>query len=139
MTQATPESVARRYFDEIWNRGDHRAIENLVAPNVIGHVNGTTLHGRETLKERLAALHALYATPRFAIEEILTDRTRVLVRWSFRGTHAGPYRGLAPSGRTIAVTGMNLFRIDDNQIAELWVNADDLGELEQLGGTVKGQ
>ncbi|MBL8132876.1 MAG: ester cyclase [Anaerolineae bacterium] len=57
----------------------------------------------------------------------------MLVRWTFSGTHTGSYMGYAGTGRSVSVTGMNVFRIADGKIIELWTNGDDLGELQQLG------
>jgi hypothetical protein len=31
------------------------------------------------------------------------------------------------------MTGMSLFWLSGSKIVELWLNADDLGELQQLG------
>ena len=125
--------LARQYFEHLWNRGDLTAVPRLCAEEVTGHVNGATIHGHETLRQRVAALHAVYAAPTFAIDDLIADRDRVLARWSFRAVQTGPAHGRPATGRAITITGMNLFRISAGRIAELWVNADDLGELEQLG------
>jgi steroid delta-isomerase-like uncharacterized protein len=126
-------AVARRYFEDIWCRGDLAAVEAIIASDVAGHVNGRTFHGRETLKQRLAALWSTYGQPHFAIDDLVADGDRVVARWSFVGAQTGPYLGRPASGRRVSVTGMNLFRLSGGRVAELWVNADDLGELEQLG------
>jgi predicted ester cyclase len=47
--------------------------------------------------------------------------------------HTGEFMGAAPTGRQVIVTGMNLFRIAGGKIVEIWLNADDLSELQQLG------
>jgi steroid delta-isomerase-like uncharacterized protein len=132
-TTASPETLARRYFDDIWNRRDIAAIDQVVAANVVGHVNATTLHGKEVLKTRVGALAAAYPDRRFTIEDLVADRDRVVVRWTFEGTNTGPLYGNPATGRRVSVTGMNLFRVAAGRITELWVSADDLGELEQLG------
>lgn len=130
---ASPETLARRYFDDIWNRRDLAAVDDIVAANVVGHVNATTLHGNEILKSRVGALAAAYRDPRFTIEDLVADRDRAVVRWTFEGTNIGPLYGLPATGRRVTISGMNLFRVAAGRIAELWVSADDLGELEQLG------
>jgi|SRR5215212_10558392 predicted ester cyclase len=64
-------------------------------------------------------------------------RTNRAVRWTRRGTHQGEFMGVAPTGRHVTFTGMRLFRIAENEIAESWVNIDERGLQEQLG-TVPG-
>jgi predicted ester cyclase len=60
-----------------------------------------------------------------------------MVRWTKRGTHTDVFRlkgvALAPSGRQIAVAGMNIFRCADGRIAEFWQLTDTFGLALQLG------
>jgi steroid delta-isomerase-like uncharacterized protein len=127
------KTIARRYFEEIWNKEELAALEKLVAADVVGHVSGTTLHGLETLKQRVRTLYFIYSEPQFSVEDQIAEGDKVLTRWTFRGTHTGEFMGAAPTGRQVIVTGMNLFRIAGGKIAEIWLNADDLSELQQLG------
>jgi steroid delta-isomerase-like uncharacterized protein len=133
MSTASNKTIARRYFEDIWNKGDLAAVDELMAANVVGHVPGTTLHGLETLKQRVSALYTIYAEPRFTVEDQIAEGDKVLTRWTFQGKHTGEYMGAAPTGKQVTVTGMNLFRLTGGKIAEIWLNADDLGELQQLG------
>jgi predicted ester cyclase len=48
--------------------------------------------------------------------------------------HSGAFLGIAPTGRTVEVTGMSLQRIANGKIAEAWDNWDQLGLLVQIGG-----
>jgi len=41
--------------------------------------------------------------------------------------------GVAPTGREIALPGINIFRLRDSRIAERWGRLDELGFLQQLG------
>jgi predicted ester cyclase len=49
------------------------------------------------------------------------------------GTHRGEIMGVAPTGHTITLSGINIFRIRDGRIVERWGRLDDLGFLRQLG------
>lgn len=41
--------------------------------------------------------------------------------------------GFAPTGKTITMTGIEMFRIENGKIAELWGEANLLGLMQQLG------
>jgi predicted ester cyclase len=41
--------------------------------------------------------------------------------------------GAAPTGKTLVLSGINIFRIDGDRIVERWGRLDDLGLLRQLG------
>jgi predicted ester cyclase len=62
---------------------------------------------------------------------VVEDDT-VVVRYSVNGTHEGEYLGVEPTGQTAEWTGMAMYRIEDEQIAEIWLEEDRLGLLEQL-------
>jgi steroid delta-isomerase-like uncharacterized protein len=125
--------TVRRYFDDMWNRGDTKVVDELMADDVVGHVNNITIHGREVLRQRIAVLWSAYSDLRFDVQDVVVADDRAVVRWTFRGRHTGALYGSPGTGRSVAITGMNMFRLADSRIAEVWVSADDLGELEQLG------
>jgi predicted ester cyclase len=58
---------------------------------------------------------------------------RLVVRHVFHGTHTGPLLGLPPSGKTVTVSGTDIYRIHDGKIAEEWAQPDLFGLLQQIG------
>ena len=54
-------------------------------------------------------------------------------RFTESGTHQGEFFGIPPTGEHITTTGINIFRIENGKIVELWANSDDLGVMQQLG------
>ena len=68
-----------------------------------------------------------------AIEEMIAEKDRVVVRWSSRGTHLGEVHGLPPTGREVTNSGVNIFRIEAGKIAEVWDIFDRLWLWQQLG------
>jgi predicted ester cyclase len=59
----------------------------------------------------------------------------VVERLTASGTHQGDLMGVAGTGRTITLRGINIFRIRNGKIAERWGQLDQLGLLHQLGLT----
>ncbi|PSQ14735.1 DUF4440 domain-containing protein, partial [Halobacteriales archaeon QS_7_68_65] len=53
-------------------------------------------------------------------------------RYTVRGTHTGEYRDIEPTGHTAKWTGLAIYRVEDDEIAEIWLEEDRLGLLEQL-------
>jgi hypothetical protein len=50
------------------------------------------------------------------------------------GTHTGEFVGVAPTERTVTVTGTFVTRYDeDGRALETWENIDQFGLLQQLG------
>jgi steroid delta-isomerase-like uncharacterized protein len=133
MSTEMNKAIVQRYFAEIWNAGNAEAVDALVSADAVGHVPEGTLQGREVLKQRVQVLNSIYSAPVFTVEDTVAEGDKVMARWTFRGQHSGDYMGTPATGREVTLSGMNLFRIRDGQISEIWVNGDDLGELQQLG------
>jgi predicted ester cyclase len=65
------------------------------------------------------------------IDELVADGDRVAVATTTTGTHSGELLGAAPSGRRIAVTGIDIVRVD-GRIVEHRGLTDTVGLLRQL-------
>jgi predicted ester cyclase len=134
MSAQTNATIARRYLADFWNRGDEAAINEILAAGAVGHVAGKDITaGPTALLARRAGLLSIYSNPTFTLEDEIAAGAKVVLRWTFRGRHTGAGAGVPPTSKEVVVTGINIFRIADGKIAELWVESDDLGELRQLG------
>ncbi len=76
---------------------------------------------------------AAFPDAKATVEELLADGDKVVARVSIRGTHQGAFRGIAPTGKPIALLGINIFRIANGKIVEHWAVRDDLSFLQQVG------
>jgi predicted ester cyclase len=57
----------------------------------------------------------------------LSSGDRVAIRWSAGGVHAGNLLGVPATGRRVDITGIDIFRVKDGKLAEMWQNWDQLG------------
>jgi steroid delta-isomerase-like uncharacterized protein len=133
MSSEQNEAVIRRYFRELWNQNNLAVIDEILAPEVVGHASGQSFRGADAFRQRAEGMRSIYSHVAFTIEDEVAEGDKVVVRWTFRGKHSGEYLGAKPTGKEVVATGMNLFRLADGKIAEVWVESDDLGELQQLG------
>jgi predicted ester cyclase len=70
------------------------------------------------------------------IDLMLGEGDLVAARWTASGTHTGRWGALAPTGKRVEFSGVNIFRFGvDGKVAEIWNHRDDLGLMEQLGAT----
>jgi steroid delta-isomerase-like uncharacterized protein len=133
MTDAERRALVARYY-EVWHRGDLDAFADLYTPDWVGHFpQGLELHGPAGHKQFGAVFGAAFPDGRYTVEETLVAGDRVVTRYTFRGTRAGPLRGLPATGRAVALTGITIQRLAGGRIAEQWAEYDMLGLLQQLG------
>jgi predicted ester cyclase len=62
---------------------------------------------------------------------------RVVVRWMPHATHTGPFAGLSPTQKKIAVCGKSLYPLRDGKITETSNLVDLLAMFRQLGAIEK--
>jgi predicted ester cyclase len=53
-------------------------------------------------------------------EDIIAEGDKVVIRWTLSSTHTGPWLGISPTGRSFCVSGIDIFRIVDGKLVELW-------------------
>jgi steroid delta-isomerase-like uncharacterized protein len=128
-------ALIRRWFEEVWNKGNMDAIDEMASPNVIGH--GQAQHDTDIgLKEfRTFAVGLRTAFPDFkvTIDQVIEQGDKVVARWTTTMTHKGEFMGFAPTGKVVTITGTTIQRISDGKIVEGWDNWDQLGLLVQIG------
>ena len=54
-------------------------------------------------------------------------------RYTATATDTVGYMGMAPTGKSIRASAMQMFRFENGLIVESWAVRDDLGTLRQLG------
>ena len=128
------KAIARRFIEEVWNKQNLAAIDQLYAPNAIEHRDVPPFDlDRESAKQYTAPLFSAFPDVHITIEDMVADGDRVVTRWTARGTHQGELMGIAPTGKTIAVMGISIGRHDANgQLLESWTSWDRLTMLQQL-------
>jgi steroid delta-isomerase-like uncharacterized protein len=127
------KTLARRWFEDLFSRGDLDAAEEILSAEFLDHLPREKERGIEELKDYVSVYRTAFPDIEGTVEEIVAEADKVVVRWKSHGTHQGEFMGVAPTGRDVTFTGMRLFRIAENKIAESWVNIDERGLQEQLG------
>jgi predicted ester cyclase len=67
------------------------------------------------------------------VEDLVAEGDKVAARVTVRGTHRGAFLGLAPTGKAVTQTGIDIVRVAGGKAVERWGSFDELGLLQQLG------
>ena len=98
-------------------------------------VNGTEM-SLTALVARARSLQQAFDQLGMDILDTVETPDRVVVAFEMRGRHVGPYASplgtVAPTGRDIAVSTIDVLTIAGGLVTAIWVVADDLGLLRQL-------
>jgi steroid delta-isomerase-like uncharacterized protein len=135
--ESAPEgnkAVARRFTEVVWGAHNAAVLEELLSPGFVNHdpfpgTEGNIDGERQALAIHSAALGESEATA----DDQIAEGDKVATRWTFCGTHKGEFLGIAATGKRIKITGINICRIENGKIVELWREVDIMGVLRQLG------
>lgn len=131
------KSLVRRYLEDILNRGDLAAADDLFAGTFVDHDPAGPqglVEGPEGFRQLARFFRqALGPEVRFTIESQLAEGDKVATRWTCHGVHRGPILGLRPTQREVRLAGITIDRVVRGRIIERWVQWDALGLARQLG------
>ena len=127
--------LVRRLHRELLAARDPEVARGFFAPDFVSHNNPPGFpSGVEGVTRFFAMLGAAFPDVEVTVDELFAAGDRVAVATTFTGTHEGELMGLAPTGRRVAVTGIDLLRIAEGRIAEHRGLTDTVGLMRQLGG-----
>jgi steroid delta-isomerase-like uncharacterized protein len=126
--------VVRRFFDVGPSKGDLQAADALLVPEFSLHTPLPTRGpGIEAMNNVITTCRAAFHDLHLTIDDMMADGDRVACRFTARGVHNGEFMGLPPTGKRIEMTGIEIFRLRDGRIAELWGEANLMGLMRELG------
>ena len=134
MSTEENKALALRWLDEVWNKGELSLIDELIAPDYVLHdPSRPGVTGRAGIKESIIMFRGAFPDLSFTVEDQVAETDKIVTRYSVQGTHLGSLMGIPATGKQGTITGIDIYRINDGQIAEAWSNWDTLGLLQRMG------
>jgi len=128
------KAVVRRFFEELVSTDNLAVADELLSPGFRFYFAGSPdpmdlAHYEEFLMARRAA----FPDRRFVVDDMIAEGDKVSARFTMRGTHKGEFRGIAPSGKEVTMTGIDMIRLAEGKMVEDRVEVDQIGMMQQLG------
>lgn len=124
------KQAIRNLYEKIINE---RKLDQL---NTVISVEFTTAGGApgvEGYRQTVTSLIEGFPDIRFTVEDIMAEGEKVIVRWSWKGTHTGSFRGIAASNKVIHNEAIVIYEFKNDKAIRSWLQADRLGVLQQIG------
>src|SRR5215471_12803627 len=125
-------ALAMHVYDA-FNQRNLEIVDELCSPDYLYHLASMTIRSSEEYKQFLLKLLKAFPDLQVTIEDTIANQDTVVARYTLRGTHKGNYMGMPPTGKKINLTAIGITHIVNGKAVEQWVNADDLGAMQQLG------
>jgi predicted ester cyclase len=146
MSTEDNKAIVRRMYEEVWNKGNVAAVDELFAPHYVNHFDFPTnvsvperfQQGREETKQFIPQWLTAFPDLHFLVEFQVAEGDLVVTHGTAHGTHKGEYRGLEfkgipPTGKQVTWTFTAIDRLADGKIVESWFNDDSVSRLQQIG------
>jgi steroid delta-isomerase-like uncharacterized protein len=132
---ADRKRLARRFHGDIFEQNKLEVADEILTADFRWHNAAlpSDISGPKGVKQFAQLLRAAFPDYRLTSEDMIADGDRVVIRWTQRGTHEGEFLGVSPTGKTVTISGIDLFRIEGAKIVELWQMTDQFGLMQQRG------
>ncbi|HLF25266.1 MAG TPA: ester cyclase [Anaerolineae bacterium] len=122
-------------FIEAWNAHDVERVTSFYAPDYeeIDVAQTDVQRGREGIRRRLIYYLRAFPDLQVSLDACIVEDSRVVLFWTWRGTHRGTFMRIPPTGRPVAVRGTSLLTLENGHIrhgVRVW---DLAGLLRSVG------
>ncbi|AYV73423.1 ester cyclase [Bacillus sp. PK3-056] len=133
----TPEQVVRNFLEIVRSGKNPEFSNELMADSVMAHqveseeeqtVQRTPQEYAEHVKEMIET----YGNFSFEIQECISQGNKVYVRWKQEGEHQRNIGEYQSTGLPLVELASAVYRVEDEKIAEYWIQIDRLGINKQL-------
>ncbi len=127
--------LVSRIADDLWNRGDMDAADEIMDEKAIYYgphmPNGKG--SREDWKRAIKMYRSAFPDSHVIYEDFIVTEDTVVGRWHASATHTGALPGLLPTNKPIKLSGITIYRFTGGKISEAWEELNMLGMWQQLG------
>ena len=119
------KALIRRFYEEVWARGNVGFADEVFADHYVRHDLRPTKAAQGAAGQALIAEQFRSAFPdlEWRVDLVLGDGDLVAARWTASGTHSGAWGDVAPTGRRATFSGVNIFRFGDDGLGTKSRNA----------------
>ncbi|MDR7420156.1 MAG: ester cyclase [Armatimonadota bacterium] len=129
------KTLVRQLVERIFNRGDVSLVDEFLAPDFVEReeLPPGLARDREGVKQLIAMFRAAFPDFKAAIDDIVAEGDKVVVRQTWSGTHKGQFMGIPPTGKHVSFGVIDIIRIAGGKCVEHWGQMDSMGLMQQLG------
>ncbi|MEK8129111.1 ester cyclase [Paenibacillus filicis] len=133
----TAEEVVRLFFEKVRSGRELGDAQKYMAPRVLAHQmtaeqEVTVERTPDDYADHVREMQEAFGTFELDIQELIAQGNKVYVRWKQRGTHVGETDGFAPTGLPVIEIASAVYRVEEERIAEYWIQIDRTGIRSQL-------
>ena len=126
MSAEANKALIRRLFVEGFNSGNLAVVDEIFHPEFVDRSTPEQPVGIEGVKDYIRMVRTGFPDISITIEDLIAEEDKVVVRTTWRGTHLGAYDGIAPTGKRVTRSMIQIFHVRDGKLLEEWVEGESL-------------
>ena len=127
------KQLLRDYIAEVWDKDNVDALDDFLAPYYQRHRSPDTQPlSRAEQKALLIGFRTAFPDVTITVEDMIAEDDRIVFRSVMTGTHLGEFLGIAPTGRQVTFSLLDILRIENGKIVEQWGGPDVYDLVKQL-------
>jgi steroid delta-isomerase-like uncharacterized protein len=131
-TDVSNAEIVRWAFDRL-NQRDLSALTQFWTDDTVERFPDATCRGTDEIVSYFEDTFEAVPDAHIEIVGIAGEGNDVFVQWHMTGTHSGTLLGIAPTGKELAIDGMDHFVIRDGKVVSNFVIIDQLQYARQIG------
>jgi predicted ester cyclase len=144
MSAQENKEKARRMLEEAFGQGKVELVEEILDPDFVCYDPNSesgAVRGADTIKQEIEWFRNAVPDLTYTVEDQVAEGDKVVSRYTARGTHQGEFFGVAPTGKRIEMSGIQIDRFDEEsgKMVEEWPEYDLLGAMRQMGAIPEPQ
>jgi predicted ester cyclase len=133
MSTEKNKAIVRQFFEVGPSKGNLIEANKLLSSDFVMHTPLRAASGIQGIDDVITTCRAAFEHLNVTVEDMMAEGNKVAVRFTACGIHRGAFMALQPTGKPITMTGIEIFRIENGKIAELWGETNLLGLMQQIG------
>lgn len=135
MAQKDNKGIVERYL-KAWEQGNTETLSQLLAINAVTHISATTTRTSQDFEPQACAdWVAAFPDTKLVVDQLIAEKDTVAAYWTITATHQNSFMGMAATGKRVHFGGLEINRIAEGKIIEIWRLSDTLTLMQQLGTT----
>jgi steroid delta-isomerase-like uncharacterized protein len=122
----------------VWKAGGETTVDELLAPDVEGFLEGREIHTSAEFQESRRQLLDAFPDLAVEVEDVVEHGNRAVIRWRCRATHNGGGLGIPATFKPVQFRGMTWVEIQNGRITRGWDSWNQGALLQSLTSPAAG-
>src|SRR5215212_10139847 len=111
MSAQENKEKARRFMEEGFGQGKTELLDEVLHSDFVCYDPNSEagdVRGVQTMKQEIEYFRSAVPDLSYTVEDQVAEGDEVVTRWTAKGTHQGDFFGVAPTGKHIEMSGIQI-------------------------------